>query len=237
MPRYNLGLTVLLALALGGCAVSGPSPDAETGPDPTVVDADHYRVEFENDRVRVLRIQYAPGEKSVMHYHPNNFGVFLVDQKARFTLPDGSSVEIEGKAGTTGWGAGGQHLPENLTENPIELILIEMKSPADTGASKDVAPGSDPTIEDADHYAVEFENNQIRALRIQYDPGEKSVLHYHPAGVAVFLTDQKVSFEMPDGSSVESAAKAGEAVWVDAGSHIPKNIADEALELILVEMK
>ena len=27
----------------------------------------HYKVEFENERVRVLRIKYGPGEKSVVH--------------------------------------------------------------------------------------------------------------------------------------------------------------------------
>jgi quercetin dioxygenase-like cupin family protein len=34
------------------------------------VDSKHYKVELENDQVRVLRIQSGPGEKSVMHSHP-----------------------------------------------------------------------------------------------------------------------------------------------------------------------
>lgn len=33
--------------------------------DPTVVDSAHYSVVFENDDVRVLRIQYGPHERSV----------------------------------------------------------------------------------------------------------------------------------------------------------------------------
>ena len=39
--------------------------------DPAKVDAKHYKLEFENDQVRVLRITYGPGEKSVMHEHPD----------------------------------------------------------------------------------------------------------------------------------------------------------------------
>jgi hypothetical protein len=31
-----------------------------------------------------------------------------------------------------------------------------------------------------------------RVLRIHYGPHEKSVMHYHPATVAVFLTDVRV---------------------------------------------
>jgi hypothetical protein len=34
--------------------------------DAVKVDPKHYKVEFENDQVRVLRITYGPGEKSVM---------------------------------------------------------------------------------------------------------------------------------------------------------------------------
>ena len=63
-----------------------PQPIAD---DPVKVDPKHYKVEFENDRVRVVRITYAPGEKSVMHSHPESIGVFLTDAHAKFTYPDG----------------------------------------------------------------------------------------------------------------------------------------------------
>jgi hypothetical protein len=38
--------------------------------DPVRVDPKHYKVEFENEKVRVLRIKYGSHEKSVMHGHP-----------------------------------------------------------------------------------------------------------------------------------------------------------------------
>ena len=38
--------------------------------DPVRVDPEHYRVELENEKVRVLRVRYGPHEKSVMHGHP-----------------------------------------------------------------------------------------------------------------------------------------------------------------------
>jgi quercetin dioxygenase-like cupin family protein len=41
---------------------------------------------------------------------------------------------------------------------------------------------------------VEFENESVRVLRISYEPGEKSVMHYHPNAVAVCLTDGKTGF-------------------------------------------
>jgi quercetin dioxygenase-like cupin family protein len=95
--------------------------------DPVKVDPKHYKVEFENDQVRVLHIKYAPGEKSVMHEHPDSVAVFLTDQKAKFTYPDGKSEEVATKAGQTIWIKGGPHLPENVGDTPLELILVEMK--------------------------------------------------------------------------------------------------------------
>ncbi len=49
-----------------------------------MVDAAHYKVEFENDQVRVLRVIYGPLEKSVMHEHPASIGVYLTDDRPHF---------------------------------------------------------------------------------------------------------------------------------------------------------
>lgn len=95
--------------------------------DAVKVDPKHYKVEFENDKVRVLRITYAAHEKSVMHEHPANVAVFLTDGKAQFTMADGKVVQAPVKAGTTQWDPGGKHLPENVGDEPFELILVELK--------------------------------------------------------------------------------------------------------------
>lgn len=96
--------------------------------DPVKVDPKHYKVVFENDQVRVLRITYGPGEKSVMHYHPDGVAVFLTDGKSQFTFPDGKKEKNNVKAGLTIWSPAGKHLPENIGEKPYELILVEMKT-------------------------------------------------------------------------------------------------------------
>ncbi len=95
--------------------------------DAVVADPKHYKVEFENDDVRVLRITYGPHEKSVMHEHPKNVAVFLTDGDGQFTMPDGKKIGWHSKAGTVQSDAGGKHLPENLGDKPFELILVELK--------------------------------------------------------------------------------------------------------------
>ncbi len=95
--------------------------------DPIKVDPKHYKVEVDNDRVRVLRIKYGPHDKSPMHYHPNGVLVYVSDAHAKFTFPDGTSAEIRGRAGETIWLEGGSHEPENLGATPFEVILVELK--------------------------------------------------------------------------------------------------------------
>jgi quercetin dioxygenase-like cupin family protein len=96
--------------------------------DPAQVDAKHYKVTFENDQVRILRITYGVHEKSVMHEHPNSIAVFLVDGRIKFTRPDGQSEDRDVKAGQSVWNPAGKHLPENLGDKPFEVVLIEMKA-------------------------------------------------------------------------------------------------------------
>jgi quercetin dioxygenase-like cupin family protein len=99
------------------------------------------------------------------------------------------------------------------------------------------APAQDPVKVDSKHYKVIFENDQVRVLRVNYGPHDKSVMHDHPDSVAVFLTDQHAKFGLPDGKTMEDKHKAGEAWWVKAGKHLPENLNDKLLELVLVEMK
>ena len=104
--------------------------------DPVKVDAKHYVVEFENAQVRVLRVNYGPHEKSVMHRHPNTVAIFVTDAQGKFTLPDGTSQELNSKAGQVVWNTAVKHLPENTGDQPLEVIVVELKSRHKRAAKK-----------------------------------------------------------------------------------------------------
>ena len=116
---------ILFLLALV-CLVTAPA----FAQDPVKVDAKHYKVVMENDKVRVLRITYGPHEKSVMHDHPDSLAVYLTDVHVRFGLPDGKSELADKKAGGVEWTKAGKHNPENTSDKGMELILVEFKAPA-----------------------------------------------------------------------------------------------------------
>jgi hypothetical protein len=95
--------------------------------DPVKVDPDHYRVELENEKVRVLRIRYGPHEKSVMHEHPSSVQINLTIAHLLLTYPDGRTESIQAKAGQVLLLPASKRLPENLSDFPYEAIAIEMK--------------------------------------------------------------------------------------------------------------
>ena len=99
------------------------------------------------------------------------------------------------------------------------------------------AQAQDPTVVDSTHYTVVFENDQVRIVRIRYGPGEKSVMHEHPVGVVVNLTDASGKFTNPDGTTEEFSNEAGEAFWAPATKHLPESTHNEPFEAILVEVK
>jgi len=99
------------------------------------------------------------------------------------------------------------------------------------------AMAQDPVKVDSKHYKVEQENSQVRVLRIHYGAHEKSVMHEHPASVAVFLTDGDSKFTLPDGKTIESHFKPGQVMWEAAGKHLPENTGDKPFDLIVVELK
>ena len=122
----NLAIGLVLGVLLGAATSTllaqrrpDPYPDAVTA-DPT-----HYRVAFENDVARFLRVKYGPGEKSVMHRHLPGCVIFLTDQTFNFTIPDGSTEPAEVPAGALGCSDGNVHLPENIGKEAAEFIMVE----------------------------------------------------------------------------------------------------------------
>ncbi len=124
MRRILLAIGIL-ALAIFSCT---KKPSVEGAQDPVKVDPAHYKVELENDQVRVLRITYGPNEKSVMHSHPASVAVLLTDIDVKFTSPEGKTEETHGKAGDVVWRSAETHLPENLGGKPLEVIEVELKA-------------------------------------------------------------------------------------------------------------
>jgi hypothetical protein len=98
-----------------------------TYPDAFSADPQHYQTLYEDDHIRVLRVQYGAHEESVMHGHPSTILIPLTTSKLRLTDYNGR-IDV---VGTSAWQAMqtsvGIHKPDNLADTPFEAIAIELK--------------------------------------------------------------------------------------------------------------
>jgi quercetin dioxygenase-like cupin family protein len=96
--------------------------------DPTKVEPKHYKLDFENDRVQVVSVHYAPHEHSVLHEHPGGVVVILTEAHLRFTDGNGKTREIFSKPGEARWYPPFKHRVENLGDTPYDAVYIGLKS-------------------------------------------------------------------------------------------------------------
>lgn len=96
--------------------------------DCVTADPQHYRLESENEQARIIRCHYGPHERSEMHGHGVHAVICVSNARFRFTYPDGRTEERQFNAGDTVLMSAVEHLPENLSDTPAEIILVEVKS-------------------------------------------------------------------------------------------------------------
>lgn len=121
-----------LALVL---LVSSIFTSAAFAQDATVAAPKNYKVEFENDLVRVVRVTYAPREKSPMHSHQGNAVVIVILKGgARMHSVNEDGTIVDGKteqAGAVRFVAARspfKHASENVTDLALESIRVELKA-------------------------------------------------------------------------------------------------------------
>jgi beta-alanine degradation protein BauB len=105
-----------------------PGKPAALALDPVRVAPQNYKVEIDNPQVRVVRAGMRGKQQVPMHEHvPNRVVVFLTDAHLRVTDESGKSTELQAKAGEVRWSGAAKHREENLSEQPFEVIAVELK--------------------------------------------------------------------------------------------------------------
>jgi beta-alanine degradation protein BauB len=94
--------------------------------DPARTDPEHYRVVFENDRVRVLEYTDRPGDRTTPHDHPDSIMHTLSSFRRRLFTGD-QQRDVEIAAGFTGWLPAQRHAGENIGGTDTHVLFVELK--------------------------------------------------------------------------------------------------------------
>jgi uncharacterized RmlC-like cupin family protein len=180
---------------------------------------------IDTPRVRAFVATEQPHHPSALHEHPmNRVMIYLGDGAMSYTSPAGKVEKVQFKKGDVLWNpAMGPHISENISDHPFQMVEIELKG------KPRVPPLTlsklDPLKIDPKHYTLEFENDQVRVLRVRFGPNEKGLEHEHTyENVVVYLNDQ-------------ARGKTGEMRIDGPRTHTEENPLDRAVERLSIDLK
>ncbi len=193
---------------------------------------------IDNEQVRVLKVTVQPHQKTRLHQHTvNRVMIYLQAGRQNIDYQDGKKVVQSWKAGEAKWSpSSGMHVAEITSDQPVTIVEVELKKP---GSSARVGTSAlDPVKIDPKHYKVEFENDQVRVLRVKIGPKETAPMHEHGLNrVVTYLTDQKFQVTTADGKVEQVEHKAGEVSWGGPARHKEESLNDKPFEVVVVELK
>jgi hypothetical protein len=97
-------------------------------------------------------------------------------------------------------------------------------------------PAEDIVAAHPKNVKVEFENAQVRVMRITLGAREKMDLHEARDGVNIPLTDYVIVHKDAAGNAKEFPRTAGKPEWIPGGERVVES-GDQPVEAILVEIK
>jgi quercetin dioxygenase-like cupin family protein len=94
----------------------------------------------------------------------------------------------------------------------------------------------DPAVSNPQHYQVIFENDRVRVLEYEDQPGDQTTPHQHPDSFMYTLSSFRRRLVSGDAQR-DVALEAGSAGWLPAQEHHGENIGDTPTHVLFVELK
>lgn len=117
-------------IVLAACVFAVAVPLSSFAQDMAVTAGDQAKVVLDNDKVRVIQLDIAPGGKTGMHSHGDTLVVSLTGGDATQTAADGTTKQRHSEAGDVMWSGPVTHDTENSGKAPVKVLVVELKGPA-----------------------------------------------------------------------------------------------------------
>ena len=98
----------------------------EQNQDPLEVASNVYKLVNENDRMRVFRVTFQPGDTAKMHHHPQHMAYVLKGGKLNLSTAS-KSQETELKEGSAVFLEAQNHEATNTGNTVVDLVVVELK--------------------------------------------------------------------------------------------------------------
>ena len=119
-----------------------------------------------------------------------------------------------------------------------KILLLQFVSFVVTSNAAEPVEILDPVVISPEQYQLKFENEHVRVVEYEIEPGEKEKWHIHPAKVAYVLSGGRLRITTENGESFVADEGEGEVRWLGAvGKHFGENIGDTTVRIVFVEIK
>jgi hypothetical protein len=195
--------------------------------DPSKALPQAYKLQFENDWVKITRVHYAPKEKLPSHQHTQTASayVYLNDSGPvvfkHIGLEYGAVTRPATKAGSFRLyrGLKEMHEVENLSDLPSDFLRVEFKT----------EPVNDKTLRgrffreeypaSENFQKVQFENEQVRITRLVCAAGKRLDLSTSATEPALLIALSQSKFKVHESKDKRATLKLemGQNAWIDTG--------------------
>ena len=189
--------------------------------DPIKILPDAYRIQFENEYTRVVRVHYDAGVTLPEHEHPAGTTVYVylnASEGVVFRHVGGSNRAVTRpavKAGSVRIASGPDehHTAENPASTPSDFLRIQVKTGAAGGRSvRRITRGDYPAGENATD--EQFENKQLRLTRLIVVAGQPLALAARPEP-SLLITLPAGDTEWINANSASTLTSPGEFLRLD----------------------
>ena len=95
----------------------------------------------------------------------------------------------------------------------------------------------DPVKVGPNIYKKIYENDRVRLLEASLKVGDKIDMHTHPDHLAYILEGGSITITVAGKEPQTMAAKAGDALWLEAQTHSAVNVGVTPIHILVVELK
>lgn len=155
------------------------------------------KIEYDDARVRVVRLRIPEHASLPTHDRPRRVVVSLTANDVRLNRADGTVSETRTEAGTFSWSEKTVRSVQNLG-GPLENIVVELKQ-----AEQPTVPVTHPPVAPQASYLEDplhkwaFENQYVRVYDVRVPPGKATDFHRHALDqVAIYVSGGLVSVQL-----------------------------------------
>ena len=170
------------------------------------------KVEFENARVRVVRLTMPAHSSSPMHDRPPRVVIPLTASEVRIIRANGNIGTTRTAALVPAWSEPAKRSVTNLA-SPLENVIVELKTVRAPATAADRPPSPPPIDYLADRFHTwMLENQYVRVFDVRIPPGQVTDFHRRAYdAVTVHITGGRITWEVQGegwGAAVEPGPRS-----------------------------